>query len=151
MNLESNSSKKPTTIMANDDLDFDFKPITSGLGFHHNKTTEIKPVFHETPIQLKVNNVQSRSNTSVNQKNENQIYQNELSAFYGREATQPIIEEIKPEIVFRKATKDQRIFAYILDLGFVTSSVAIVLTLMSRIIEMNLIEVGLNTLMRLPH
>lgn len=142
MNLESNSSKKPTPIMANDDLDFDFKPITSGLGFHHNKTTEIKPVFHETPaVQLKVNNIQSRNATSANQKNDNQIYQNELSAFYGREAAQPIVEEIKPELVFRRATKNQRVFAYILDLGLVTSSVVIVLTLMSRIIEMNLVEV----------
>ena len=142
MNLESNSSKKPTTILANDDLDFDFKPITSGLGFHHNKTTEIRPIFHESPaVQLKINNIQSRNAAPANQKNDNQIYQNELSAFYGREAAQPLNKEVKPELVFRKATKDQRVFAYLLDLGLVLSSVAIVLTLMSRIIEMDLVEV----------
>jgi len=142
MNLESNSSKKPTPILANDDLDFDFKPITSGLGFHHTKTTEIKPVFHETPpVQLKINNIQSRS-TTINQKNnESKIYQNELSAFYGREAAQPNLNEVKTELVFRKATKDQRVIAYFLDLGFVASSVMIVLTLMSRMIEMDLMEV----------
>jgi len=137
MNLESNSSKKPTTVEA-EDFDFDFKPITAGLGFHGNKTTEIKPAFTEN---LSINHLSMPTPASITRK-DNHIYQNELSVFYGRETNQQTpIETFKVEKVFRQATKSQRVLAYVLDLGLVLSSVMLVLTIMSRLIAKDLIEV----------
>ena len=138
MNLETNSNKKPNVILASDDIDFDFKPITSGLGFHQNKTTEIKPTFHESQSL----NMNSMPMPVPMARKENQIYQNELSAFYGREtqAAEPVVAS-KKEKIFRLATKSQRVLAYVLDLGLVLSSVALVLTIMSRLIEKDLIDV----------
>jgi uncharacterized RDD family membrane protein YckC len=138
MNLETNSTKKPNVILTNDDIDFDFKPITSGLGFHQNITTEIKPTFNETQ-SLKMNSMPMPAPMA---RKENQIYQNELSAFYGRETQmpEPVVASRK-EKIFRLATKSQRVLAYVLDLGLVLSSVALVLTIMSRLIEKDLIDV----------
>jgi hypothetical protein len=138
MNLNTNSSKKPNIILTSDDIDFDFKPITSGLGFHQNKTTEIKPTFHESQSL----NMNSMPMPAPMARKENQIYQNELSAFYGREtqAAEPVVS-LKKEKIFRLATKSQRVLAYVLDLGLILSSVALVLTIMSRLIEKDLIEV----------
>ena len=138
MNLDTNSSKKPNVMLVSDDIDFDFKPITSGLGFHQNKTTEIKPTFHESQSL----NMNSMPMPAPMARKENQIYQNELSAFYGREtqAAEPVVA-LKKEKIFRLATKSQRVLAYVLDLGLILSSVALVLTIMSRLIEKDLIEV----------
>ena len=138
MNLETNSSKKPNVMLVSDDIDFDFKPITSGLGFHQNKTTEIKPTFHESQSL----NMNSMPMPAPMARKENQIYQNELSAFYGRETqvAEPVVA-LKKEKIFRLATKSQRVLAYVLDLGLILSSVALVLTIMSRLIEKDLIEV----------
>ena len=138
MNLETNSNKKTNVILANDDIDFDFKPITSGLGFHQNKTTEIKPTFQESQ-SLHMNSMPMPAPMA---RKENQIYQNELSAFYGRETktAEPVVA-FKKEKIFRLATKSQRVLAYVLDLGLILSSVALVLTIMSRLIEKDLIEV----------
>lgn len=139
MNLESNSSKKPKVVVAIDDIDFDFKPINSGLGFHNNKTTEIKPAFSES--QTMINHMATSISVPAARK-ENQIYQNELSVFYGREnPVQVPADVLKVEKAVRRATKSQRVLAYVLDLGLVLSFVAIVLTVMSRLIHNDLMEV----------
>lgn len=138
MNLESNSSKKTNAVVAIDELDFDFRPINSGLGFHHTKTTEIKPAFSETPTMIN----HAATITFPMARKEHQIYQNELSVFYGREnPVQAPVEITKVEKSFRRATKSQRVLAYVLDLGLVLSFVAIVLTVMSRLIHKDLMEV----------
>lgn len=142
MNLESNSSKKPNIVVATDDIDFDFKPITSGLGFHSTKTTEIKPAFSETPTMSMPTQMPAQT---LRKENQNQIYQNELSIFYNNNreamAAQMPAEHIKPEKIIRNATKSQRVLAYFLDLGLVVSCLGLVLTVMSRLIEMDLMEV----------
>jgi|GEM_PF-1511319 len=141
MNLESNSSsKKPVMIVASDEIDFDFKPITSGLGFHNHATTEIKPTFSDVHSTLTNHVPHTTPNPTANKNN--QIYQSELSAFYGRETLPQIpVENVKPEKIVRHATKSQRVLAYALDLGLVLSGVALVLTIMSRVIEKDLIDV----------
>lgn len=143
MNLESNPSKKPTVVAASDDIDFDFKPITSGLGFHSTKTTEIKPAFTEMP-SMNINSMPAPA--PMARKENNQIYQNELSIFYNREtapAANIQVEAPKPEKVIRLATKSSRVLAYVLDLALVVSCLGLVLTIMSRTIEMDLMEVWL--------
>lgn len=146
MNLESNSPKKPnpvvvTTPAAMDDIDFDFKPITSGLGFHSTQTTEIKPVFNES-AKMSSPNISMPIPVPAVRKEQNQIYQNELSAFYGRDTqvAEPVVEP-RAEKIIRQATKSQRVLAYIIDMGLVVSCVALVLTIMARLIEKDLLEV----------
>lgn len=140
MNLESNSSNKPKVIPASDEIDFDFRPITSGLGFHSQKTSEIKPAFSETPSMPMPSISMPQIRPVVRQ--DQQIYQNELSMFYGRENTfQEPVEQIKEEKIIRSATKSQRVLAFIIDLSFVLSCLGIVLTIMARLIERDLLEV----------
>ena len=145
MNLESNSSKKPTPKVAIDEIDFDFKPITSGLGFHSTKTTEIKPAFSDSSSTGSMP-MPMPSKPSVQpmapRKENNQIYQNELSSFYGREAVpQSPVEPVRVEKIIRTATKSQRVLAYVLDLALVVSTVGLVLTIMARLIDKDLLEI----------
>ncbi len=145
MNLESNPSKKtaPPVVAPSDDFDFDFKPITSGLGFHTQKTTEIKPAFQESISTIQIS--QPLMSPGMNVRKDAQVYQNDLSIFYNREAAAinnlAPVAEIKTEKVYRLASKSYRVIAYSLDLALIASVLGIVLTIMSRLIEVDLMEV----------
>jgi uncharacterized RDD family membrane protein YckC len=139
MNLEQVKNQKNNPV-AIDDIEFDFKPITSGLGFHHQKATEIKPVMTERTVAV------NPISAPLNAKKEMNVYQNDLSMFYGKveqvqEAAPEIKAPVKEEKYYRIATKPQRFFAYLADLFMVTSILAIVLTVMARTISMDLMEV----------
>lgn len=140
MNLETNSSKKPKANVPLDDIEFDFKPITSGLGFHSQKITEIKPAFnHESPSMAMPSMPASQP---MARKESNQIYQNELSSFYGHEKkTHAPVELQRVEKIIRTASKSHRVLAYLMDLALVLSTVGIVLTIMARLIDKDLLEV----------
>ncbi len=137
MNLEQVKNKKNQPAIL-DDIEFDFKPITSGLGFHHHKTTEIKPMITERTV------VMSPLQNTHSIKKEMSVYQSDLSIFYGQNepATPPeLVIRTVEEKTFRMAGKGQRIFAYLFDLGFILSLLGIVLTVMARTISMDLMEV----------
>lgn len=123
-----------------EDLEFDFKPITSGLGFHHQKTTEFRPTMIERTVT-----VNPLSQTHPPLKKEMNVYQNDLSLFYGQNPveTPEIVSEIKleEEKYYRLATRPQRVFAYFTDLLLVGSIIGIVLTIMARTISMDLLDV----------
>lgn len=137
MNLEQvKNNNKDMPLM--DDLDFDFKPITSGLGFHHQKTTEVKPVTVErkaAPTQFQ----------SFEEKKETAVYQNDLSIFYGPQGTQELKadtpKKVKEEKIIRMASRPERISAYLFDLFFIVSLLGIVLTVMARTISMDIVDV----------
>lgn len=138
MNLEQIKNQKNTQVI--EDIEFDFKPITSGLGFHHQKATEIKPVMTERTVT-----VSTLTQTHSPLKKEMNVYQNDLSLFYGQnpeiqEMTAPEFK-VKEEKYYRLATKPQRVFAYLTDLFLVGSILGIVLTVMARTISMDLLEV----------
>lgn len=138
MNLEEikkNNNNSPII----DDIDFEFKPITSGLGFHHQKAAEPKTVFTERTVT-----VAPMPQSKAAPKKEMNIYQNDLSLFYGQTKSE---EEILPEIkveekkYYRLASRGSRVSAYLLDLFFVASTLSLVLTVMARTIRMDLMEV----------
>lgn len=144
MNLESNPSKKP--VVNSDDFsfdDFDFKPLTSGLGFNQGSktTTEIKPSFIERQVPTPV----MANPAHVTTKKDSNVYQNDLSIFYGQQSvvnSEQAVPEIKSTIKeFRLASKSQRISAYVLDLAFIVSCLGLILTIMSRFIEMDLLQI----------
>ena len=133
MNLESSSSPKKTPPALDLDLeDFDFKPLTSGLGFsHQQKTSEIKPVFLERTAPVREAPVTRQQPVT---KNEMNVCQNDLSLFYGQaEANRhsPVIEE-KPEKVYRVASKIDRMVAYVFDMGVLLSVISIMLMFMAK-------------------
>lgn len=138
MNLEEIKNNNKTSPVI-DDIDFDFKPITSGLGFHHQKTTEVKPVITERTVA-----VAPIPQPVSAPKKEMNIYQNDLSLFYGQNKVE---EEILPEIkteeqkYYPLASKGARVSAYLMDLFFVASILSLVLTVMARTIRMDLMEV----------
>lgn len=140
MNLEQVKNQKSNTP-AIDDMEFDFKPITSGLGFHHQKATEIKPVFTERTVT-----VSPLSQNSSPLKKEMNVYQNDLSMFYNNQS-QPQQNISAPEIseaeekYYKLAGKSPRVFAYLTDLLLVASLLCVVLTVMARTISMDLLDV----------
>ncbi|HXH31727.1 MAG TPA: RDD family protein [Bacteriovoracaceae bacterium] len=124
--------------------DFEFKPITSGLGFHQPKQTEIKPVYTE-----RIPSVQSTPAPGPSPKKNENVYQNDLSLFYGHAQNHPATStapaQTPPEEVaeksYRLATKSQRVFAYLTDLALICSILGLVLTVMARTISMDLLAV----------
>lgn len=142
MNTEITPVPKKKPVVQDDFLmdDFDFKPITSGLGFHQNKTTEVKPITPEKPLPT----FRTEQTQIQPLKPDMQVYQNDLSMFYGKAQSVPVATpelEEKIEKVFRVAPKPQRVLAYVLDLLLVSSVLMLVLTIMSRATDMDLIEV----------
>lgn len=138
MNLEQvkNQKNNPTPI---DDIEFEFKPITSGLGFHHQKATEVKAQITERTVA-----VSPISQPMQSPKKDNTIYQSDLSLFYGQAPAQtiPAVElKIEEEKYYRLASKPQRFFAYMTDLLLISSILGIVLTVMARTISMDLVDV----------
>jgi uncharacterized RDD family membrane protein YckC len=138
MNIEEIKKSQNKSSLV-DDLDFDFKPITSGLGFHHQKATEVKSTFTERSVA-----VSPLTQTHTPLKKDMNVYQNDLSLFYGQnqqdEIKQPE-EKLITEKHYPLATKAQRFFAYVTDLFFVTSILGLVLTVMARTIRMDLMDV----------
>jgi uncharacterized RDD family membrane protein YckC len=139
MNLESSSHSSSTRSAQDFSMeDLDFKPITSGLGFHHNKTTsEIKPAFVEKTIPAP-----SPKQPVKPVVKDMQVYQNDLSLFYNKAEIpkNDFTEELRSDVLPKAATSAQRILSYIVDLGLVTSVLAIVLTVMARMAEMDLVD-----------
>lgn len=144
MNLEQIKNQKNSQPSI-DDIDFDFKPITSGLGFHHQKSTEVKPVMTERTVAV------SPLASPPSPKKEMSVYQSDLSMFYGQNPAQPLSlpVEQEPEMTldlpeekyYKKASSAQRVFAYIADLFLVASILGIVVTVMARTISMDILEV----------
>lgn len=143
MNLEpvNNGNKAPAEI---DDLfdDLDFKPITSGLGFHH-KANNPKPAFTErvTPqaaSQTPISNTQAPPQTGT------EVYQNDLSVFYNNTlGTTPSTPTKKSEPEIKKmktASTGLRLGAFVADLLFIFSLLSIVVVVMARIIHMDAIS-----------
>lgn len=141
MNLEQIKNSKNIAPL-HDDFELDFKPITSGLGFNHPRPTDIKPVVVErTPVVNPYQNITSP-------KKEMNVYQSDLSLFYGQ-GTQALPQEtifqkelkIEEEKTYSIAAKPTRVYAYLSDLLLVSSFLGIILTVMARTISMDLIEV----------
>jgi uncharacterized RDD family membrane protein YckC len=142
MNIEPTKQPKPTKTPPTtpiEDMDFDFKPITSGLGFHHQTSTEVRGVITERTVAV------SPIQPALPPKKEMPVYQSDLSMFYGRDAAPEVsLPELTApapeEKVYRLASPVQRFFAYLLDLFLVVGALVAVVTVMARTISMDLME-----------
>jgi uncharacterized RDD family membrane protein YckC len=135
MNIEQIKNSKTTPPSVIDDLEFDFKPITSGLGFHHQKKTEVRPQSLDRP---------AAQSMAIAPKKEMNVYQNDLSLFYGNQVAVPTQQENPAVQVEEKilplASGSQRVLAYFLDLVFLVSILSLVLTVMARTISLDLVD-----------
>lgn len=144
MNLEqSKTSQNQNKNQALDDLDFDFKPITSGLGFNHHKPTEPKSIITERSF------TGGQYQTIPSPKKEVNVYKNDLSMFYGQASVtedQPLIveEKVVEEKYYQVASKGQRVMAYFIDLLFLLSLLSGVLIVMAKTVDLNLVEAWTN-------
>lgn len=144
MQLEPKSSGKKSPPPAALDLDlddFDFKPLTSGLGFSQQPkaTTEIKPAFIERPVVARETPVPKPRPVA---KMDSVVYQNDLSLFYGQTETLRPVPEAQPipEKVYRKANSAERVSAYVLDLALLGSALSFMLVFMARALDMEILE-----------
>lgn len=141
MNIEQVKNQK-TNPQVIEDMDFDFKPITSGLGFHHQKATEVKPVITERTVAMS-----TLTPPIAPMKKEMNVYQNDLSLFYNQTPPQTVnlpemmMEQPAEEKYYRLAGRPQRVMAYFSDLLFIVGSLGIILTVMARTISMDLVDV----------
>ncbi len=141
MNLDNSSAPKKISPIQDLDLEeFDFKPITSGLGFSHQQkvTTEVKPVFVDRPVREV-----PATRTQPQLKKEMNVYQNDLSLFYGQSEQMakpaPEVQE-KTEKIYRLATKADRVVAYVFDMGILISVLSVMLVFMARATGMELMD-----------
>jgi uncharacterized RDD family membrane protein YckC len=139
LNQVEKSKNNPSLI---DDFDIDFKPITSGLGFNHPKTTDPKSFVVEKKASL-------NSSLNISLKNEIGFHKNEFAKFYEDIKTnelvsssieKPIVSNKETEIYFQDAKSSKRILAYLFDVSLVISLVSLVLVAMSRLIQVDLVS-----------
>lgn len=122
---------------------FDFKPITPGLGFHQDARPEPKEILKQAPVK------RERTVSSPYQKLEastDNFFPSDLESFYAnsskslqKEATTARITEILP---VQAAGASERVAAYILDLSFILSAVTLTGLTMGRILGLNLSEIA---------
>lgn len=151
MNLEPTNNGKNSPLEI-DDLfdDLDFKPITSGLGFHQ-KNSNPKPAFTERVTPQSASQTPDKLVTSITQQPAaSEIYQNDLSAFYNtssilqEEAISPSTKKEKEVKRLKVASSGQRFGAFIADLLFISSLLSIVVVVMARIIHMDALSAWRN-------
>jgi uncharacterized RDD family membrane protein YckC len=127
----------------------DFKPMTEGLGFHHEekKTKIVKPsvAFKNTTeisspkTRHSVNGVTSNLGISnANNQREISAHKSELAAFYGEETkvNQKVQKETKIEartLVKEEAGKLQQFGAWVVDLLLISSIVAMTAALLAAV------------------
>lgn len=150
MNLETtnNGNKAPVEI---DDLfdDLDFKPITSGLGFHQ-KNNNPKPAFTDRVTPQSASQTANTMTAPVlGQPAAGEVYQNDLSAFYNTTSAAPVskMESKQVEVEVKRlktASYGMRLGAFAADLIFISSLLSIVVVVMARIIHMDAISAWRN-------
>lgn len=122
---------------------FDFKPITPGLGFHQEPKAELKEMPKATPAR------RERTLSSPYQKFEStteNFFPSDLQSFYGNSSKvsqSSTITAKLPELApLELANASERIAAYVLDLSFILSAVTLTALTMARTLGLSLSEIA---------
>lgn len=122
---------------------FDFKPITSGLGFHQEPKVETQEIPKAVPVRRERKPVSPYQKLESSTEN---FFPSDLESFYAsasqeKEAPRVITRarEIKPLL---DASASERIAAYLLDLALVLSAVSLTGLTMTRVLGLRLAEVA---------
>ena len=145
MNLEKQASKK-SPVLSDQELDqflnesFEFKPITSGLGFH-NQAKTIDVTKSPDPVNRPVMPQTSRPTMSKKHM-EMDPYASDLSLFYGKTETLIPVQfpETVEEVTYKKATSSERVLSYMIDLSFVLALNSFIMTFVAWNVGMDLMD-----------
>ncbi len=138
MDQTSINSEPKKVALFDDNEDFDFKPLSEGLGFHHEEkmTTHPQNLVNKTTITKTLRNTQAPAHTiSTNSS----FIQSDLALFYENKATRLIETESEP-VVEVVALKTTRIAAYIFDFILVAIVTSVTLTLVSQMTGIDFTE-----------
>ncbi len=158
MEIQQNLASSKTHIPVEDVFDdFDFKPLSEGLGFHHgNKRADVVKEAHKvvaekaaaTKVVTSIKTSQHpfeqhlSSKAVVNESKE--FVQSDLSLFYAKN-DQPLIEELAIEESIQLASKAIRLSAFAIDLIIVLAMTLLTLFLVEFVTGMEFLNFSLFT------
>ena len=127
---QSNSRKQQPTV----DLfeDFDFKPLSEGLGFHHgNKATEAVKEATRVMVERSAHNTrqpvrqvhpfeQHKLEITTLANAPKEFVQNDLALFYNNKQA-PVVELHREEVTEKIASKSLRLAAFVIDMALISA------------------------------
>ncbi len=155
MNLEKQNSSKKSPVLSDQELDqflnddFEFKPLTSGLGFHNQaKTIEVAktpdPVAKQVSMPKQTSMPrQTQAPQTMRSHQEMEPFSNDLSMFYGKETLTPVQfpeTALKEEVVYKKAASSERVLSYFIDLSFIAALNSMIMVFVAWNVGMDLTE-----------
>lgn len=143
MNLDKQNGSKKSPVLSDQELDqflndsFEFKPLTSGLGFH-NEPKKIEVT--KTPDPISRSSIQKPLAKKIHQ--EMDPYSSDLSLFYGKETLTPVQfpDMPKEEVVYKRASSSERILSYLIDLSFIAALNSMIMVFIAWNVGMDLSE-----------
>lgn len=151
MNLDKQNSSKKSPVLSDQELDqflnddFEFKPLTSGLGFH-NEPKKIEVTKSPDPVMRnslpKSTPRPTQAPISARGHQEIDPYASDLSLFYGKETLTAVQfpETVKEEVVLKKATASERVLSYFIDLSFLVALNSMIMVFVAWNVGMDLTE-----------
>lgn len=154
MNLEKQNPSKKSPVLSDQELDqflnddFEFKPLTSGLGFHNQaKTIEVNktpdPVMRQTGMPKTSMPRSTQAAQIMRGHQEMDPFSSDLSLFYGKESLTPVQfpeTAVKEEISYKKATGSERVLSYLIDLSFLLALNSMIMVFVAWNVGMDLTE-----------
>lgn len=137
MDLSSINSEPKRVALFDDNEDFEFKPLSEGLGFHHEEKISIQPqvTVSKTSITKTVRLNPGQSTVS----NNSNFIQSDLALFYENKSA-PVQEVMDEPIVESEALKAIRFAAYFIDFTMVALVTSFTLGLVSQMTGIDFVE-----------
>jgi len=143
MDLSNQNNEAKKNVFFDENDDFDFRPLSDGLGFHHEEKISSKPQSTKSISAKKV-----QSNT-LNAISDNKILtpmsasqpfiQSDLALFYENKETIKLNDEVEPKIEV-EALKSQRFAAFLIDIILVSGVTSLTLWLVSQLTGVNFVD-----------
>jgi hypothetical protein len=137
MDLSSFNSEPKRVALFDDNEDFEFKPLSEGLGFHHEEKISIQPqvIVSKTAITKTVRVNPSQPVVS----NNSNFIQSDLALFYENKKA-PALETKDEPTVESEALKTIRFAAYFIDFTLVTLVTSFTIGLVSQLTGIDFLE-----------
>ena len=138
MDLSSINSEPKKVALFDDNDDFEFRPLSEGLGFHHEEKMITPPVSHQTKATAP-RSVRVSPSAGITTNHQQSFIQSDLALFYENKAP-PTQELVSEPVVELEATKTLRFAAYLIDFLLVTVVTALTIGLVSQLTGIDFIQ-----------
>ena len=139
MNLTSQEEQNKRNHLFDDNEDFDFKPLSDGLGFHHEE--KIKVSIQAQPAKQNISRAIRLSSAQPSFETVKPSYiQSDLSLFYENSTKSEEQTELVEAKSYPEALKTTRFAAYALDLFFVSLVTFLTLSVVSKFTGIDFVE-----------